>query len=463
MKRILLGSAIYKLPGASAMKQLIIALFLAVPLFANQPVVLEPPAPTSKDPIEFQITVLCGGTTLSTNRVGSVIKIEIEALDVLCSPPIQTVHAMRIDPLPPGRYRVEIFKSHLDGVYATREFFVRSATKTLDVHPSVLPVNQTSLPRVRIQRPDYGMLCHGTCPGVTVRVGGVAATDVRADELGIGVWFTPPAHSNPELVDIDIQYGDAIQKYEHAIAYAQPDDPSLYERILFPVLDEVRGVNGSHWISEAAVANPNRWYVENANNIQPIVCLTFPCGTQRLAPVAYSSFAGAGYPRGALLLVPREEASTLSFSLRVRDTSRVKETFGTQIPVVRERDMQRTTLALLDVPRDPAYRVKLRLYVVQPYGEETPHSWLHIWNPATRTFEMLSATYELPRVDDRPGYVEIDLPPGAVGDRSAIYIEPAFNTRSYAFATITNNETQQVTIITPSGEGSTPCFHCREP
>lgn len=450
------------------MKRLFFTLLFALPLFANHPVVLQPVAPTSNDPIEFQIATYCGGETLSTTRVGSVIKIEVSTFAVPCDPPIQFIRATRIDPLPPGRYRVEVFEQGVDFVYATREFFVRSGeAKTLEVHPSVLPAgaDENSHTRMRINRTNFQSICSGTCDGVTIRVGGVVVTDAKTDANGIYAWFTPPPREEPGLVDIELQYGDAIERHAFAVAYTNRLDASLYERILFPVLDDLRGANGSHWVSEVVFANPNFWYADLGPNIAPISCVTSPCGTDRLSPNSYTSYYGGDFPHGALLIAPRDDANALSFSLRVRDISRVADTYGTQIPVVRERDMQRnTTLVLPDVPRDPKYRVKLRVYAIEPYGSDPLHSWVHIVNAATGAEKTESVEYAPGESIVEPAYAELDLPAGTEGERSAIYIEPAFNTLTWAFVTITNNETQQVTIVTPSGGGrDMPCFTCREP
>ncbi|HEX7807921.1 MAG TPA: hypothetical protein VF608_04345, partial [Thermoanaerobaculia bacterium] len=209
--------------------------------------------------------------------------------------------------------------------------------------------------------------------------------------------------------------------------------------------------------------NPNPWYVENGNYLEKTVCITYPCG-ERLSPSSYTRFEGQDFPHGAILLSPRGESDTLSFSLRVRDTSRVRDGFGTEIPVVRERDMSREhTLALLDVPRDPRYRVKLRAYAVRPFGETPQRVRVTIVNPDTKVRTEQSFEFAVPHDAFHPAYAELDLPAGAEGERSAIYVDPVWQTLTWVFATVTNNDTQQVTTITPNGDGPTPCFTCVEP
>ena len=121
----------------------------------------------------------------------------------------------------------------------------------------------------------------------------------------------------------------------------------------FPVLDSVDGANGSQWVSEAIVTNPKPWFVENFNSVIPVVCIVSPCG-ERLSPRQYSSFLGEFHPHGVALVASRVEAPDLGFSLRVRDRSREAEGFGTEVPVVREKNMFRdSTITLLGVPGDP--------------------------------------------------------------------------------------------------------------
>jgi len=47
----------------------------------------------------------------------------------------------------------------------------------------------------------------------------------------------------------------------------------------------------------------------------------------------------------------------------VRDLSRQAEAFGTEVPVVREKDWKRGSLGLLNVPSDPRFRITLRVYL----------------------------------------------------------------------------------------------------
>jgi hypothetical protein len=161
------------------------------------------------------------------------------------------------------------------------------------------------------------------------------------------------------------------------------------------------------------------------------------------------------------LLVPRPEAPFLSFALRIRDVSRHAEGLGTQIPVVREKDLYHgTIMTLLDVPIDPGHRVKVRIYALEPFDELHRAGRVVIFRQNNHVAEAL--VYRLTRncagsaCAGEPYYAEVDLRPGAAGARVNVYIEPPLDATTWAFATVTNNATQQVTIVTPNGRGGEP-------
>ncbi len=450
------------------MKKVLFALLLSLiliplPLFAVDTVSIHPMGPTSIDPITLHIPITaCTTEEFTVNRVGDVIKVELDLAHV-CDPPVTVAQEVKLEPLPPGSYKVEVFEKGRDGVLALGLFVVRNGgPRLVEAHPFAIRTNILDRPRVRLTRTDGEPVCQLTdCSDIILRVGGAVPNDVESAGDG-AAWFTAPPLSRG-LVDIDIVRNDTIQKTVGALYYFDEPDPSIFERILFPVLDDTAGAGGSHWISEAVLANPNRWWVENYNSILPIVCITYPCG-ERLGPQSYARFLGDGYPHGVILHAPRNESDALSFSLRARDTSRASQGFGTGIPVVRERDMARDhALALLDVPRDPRYRVKIRMYAIEPFFlPQSPTGQLTIIDPATGARTEQTIAYS-PATAVLPAFAELDLPAGAENQRSAIYLEPPAESFGWAFASVTNNETQEVTIITPSGAGEVPCATCREP
>ncbi|HEX2835510.1 MAG TPA: hypothetical protein VHW00_21035 [Thermoanaerobaculia bacterium] len=449
------------------MKKVLLALLLSlvvVPLFAVEVVAIDPIGPTSRDRITFLIPLVCGGETISVNRVENVFTVRMNIYDVLCDPPIRNWHEVQVEPLPPGTYRVDILRQQGDALYARATFVVRNAEpKTFELHPSIVDTDAANPPLIRVTRPSGDPICATeTCEDVEIRVGGTKVTAVQDTNGTHSIWFTPPARSTAGYVSLEVQHGDAIELQPAALYYVETIEPSLFEHILYPVLTDTTGLNGSHWISEAVIANPNPFRLSTASNIAPIVCVTSPCGTERLGSSTYFPFRGEAFPHGAFLLVPRDEASLLSYSLRIRDTSRVQEGFGTNIPVVRERDMSRTQpLSLIDIPRDPRYRVKLRVYAILPEGRTDLGVGLRtvVDSRTYNDIEYSNLVLEGPGNPIEPAYGELDLPAGRDAQRSLIFVDPSLDALTWAFITVTNNETQQVTIIVPNGSGS-PCPTC---
>ena len=62
-----------------------------------------------------------------------------------------------------------------------------------------------------------------------------------------------------------------------------------------------------------------------------------------------------------------------------------------------------------------------------------------------------------------PWSAEVDLFPGEAGERRNLYVNVPAGTTAWAFATVTNNKTQEVTIVRPSGTGGEPCLPCLIP
>jgi hypothetical protein len=443
--------------------RLLLPALFALPLFAV--ITTDPLAPVAGEAIEVRFQVTCGLDKATVSRDGSVIRIEYEDLGAICSPPVATIASVSIGALSAGQYDVQVAPKGRE-LTGLATLVVRHVTPLLEAHPFVVGANDDApYIRVRVHRPDGRAVCgKSDCSDVRLRVGGVEVALTSTNDGG--AWFIPPSH-DAGLVDIELVKGDVVEVATAALFYAPPRPvPSTVERVLFPVLDSVSGAHGSNWISEVVLANPNPWTVYDIGQIHPIRCAILPCFT-RLQPGSIMAFEGRSFPRGVALLLPRGESERLSFSLRVRDTSRVSEGFGTRVPVVRERHMLRNhPVTLLDVPREPKYRVKVRFYALAPFFEEVPVGTLTIVDQATgaRTQQQVTFARAEDDVDERqPAFAELDLPTGAAGQRVSLYLQPPAESLAWGFASVTNNETQQVTIVTPDGEGGVPCAGCREP
>jgi hypothetical protein len=449
---------------------LVVYLLFSTPLVAYE-IDLDPPGPTTESDITLNIPLQsCTTDEYTQNIVGSVIKLRFAGRGI-CDPPFIDAKPVRIGRLPAGEYTVEVTVGALDSILARGRFVVVEAdpVRPFEIRPFAVP-SVGGLPLRITPSP-----CTATCDGVSVTVGGVEINGAALRPDGQGaLWITAPPHANG-LVDVVVAVGDALMLTEKALYYyavGEPPDPSIFERVLFPVLFDSRGANGSDWRSEAVISNPGPSYVETWNAVDSIACIDYPCG-ERFAPGVDHKIANGKYPHGVLLWVPRADASQLSFALRVRDVSRESEGFGTEIPVVRESEMfpRGSTMSLLDVPLDPAYRVKLRIYAHQrSVANLLPGAFVTILNPITRErsftgVRLLPDCFFAPCTEDEPPYGEIDLPPGKDGDRVNLYVfvDGSAAGPAWAVATVTNNATQQVTIVTPDGLGGEACAPCEVP
>ena len=425
--------------------------------FALASIVL-PPGPTSADEVTLRVPVTCGGASHSVSFLpGQFIAITIVGNStVLCDPPAPYLYDVPLGKLALGLYRWTA-QSPNDVVWATGEFVVRNAAAVpFDTHPFAVPVGRTS--RAVVYSRGAGGFCSGNgCSDVTVRVGGVLAPDVHVISnqeinfippgLGKGMYYVSVTSPG-----ISLTSSGALYYFDPA----QPPDMSVFEPLLFPALFETSGANGSFWISEAIVSNRSPWRIENYNEISELVCVTLPCGEQ-LPGGHYEKIRGKSYPHGVNLLIPRAESSSLAFGLRVRDTSRVAESLGTEVPIVRESELQWNTLTLLDVPVDPRYRSALRVYAVDPGPAQTFSVYVSFINrekhQSSSTFVQMTRSCSV-TCAITPAYGQLDLPAGAAGESIDIQILPPGNAPIWALVSVTNNDTQQVTLVSPWSKDS---------
>lgn len=186
---------------------------------------------------------------------------------------------------------------------------------------------------------------------------------------------------------------------------------------------------------------------------------------------------------GAFLYVGSPGVSKVSFTLRVQDVSRQAQTWGTEVPVVREKDVRTGKIQLLDVPVDTHFRSALRIYDFDTSANE-PSRQVRV-----RIFDMCGIGPLDGRCSERPLVdTVLDLPnsfqgmepfppvpamnmigslldafpqltsvkptqmAGGVSRPATVRIEidpVSAGLRFWAFVSATNDETQHVTIIAP--------------
>jgi hypothetical protein len=253
---------------------------------------------------------------------------------------------------------------------------------------------------------------------------------------------------------------------------AAPGD--RFERLLFPVvLVDHPGAYGTIWNTEYTVRNEGDVAVEIFTSECMFRCdmsrCIFVACFRREATPARSTFpnlydltrneAGHVGNPGTLLYVEALHAHNVFASLRlVESTGRANE-HGVEIPVVRESELYETFLLLPHVPMPSSARTHLRLYVVE---SPTGAAKLRVRTYAAEGEDVLfERTVEwraggVPRKGDYdenvPGYSFVDLSAELSDSPEAVRVRVDSLTEGgkfWAMASVTSNQSQQVTLVTP--------------
>ncbi len=255
------------------------------------------------------------------------------------------------------------------------------------------------------------------------------------------------------------------------IAQVTSAQPAGFEKVLFPIVIPIAapqpGALGSRWITDLAVLNRGDVEVPMAGSFACFLCRQphglLPGVTYEIVPIPPGSYLG-----GSFLFIDSRYIDRVSFGLRVRDISRQADGFGSEIPVVHEREFRTDGVSILSVPNLPNARVTLRVYgfnpaipgtvVVRVYEQRlslvvnlypnTPADSLI----SERTYPVtyIAGNNDPPESGNFPRYAQISdllLPATSLARIDVVPITPGF--RIWAFVTVTNNDTQQVTVISP--------------
>jgi hypothetical protein len=254
------------------------------------------------------------------------------------------------------------------------------------------------------------------------------------------------------------------------IAGAVEAQTLTYTRFLVPFYGpNVVGANGSVW-------QVNTWVHYSGSEAaqfvpyavcRPVICPLGVLYSPGREPLPVVPIGGLG-ESGVLFHVDSRYASHFTFASRIRDLSRQGESAGTEVPVVREDRIFPGTVQLLNVPVGAGFRNMLRVYALPE--AEAPEAIVRYYRMPDpegslggerfvllRTERVALRTY--PATEDfrlQPSLAQVgnfDRYPELLAEKAVwIEVEPATpELRVWAFVSVTNNETQQVTLITPVG------------
>ncbi len=346
---------------------------------------------------------VCGPDIPKVTVSGSSIEIHVDVVPVVACiatlPIVQTEVALGV--LPAGTYDV---RTSGEGVPPLEATLVVRGVDPFRVTPPGAPL--TGGGEVMLVHDD-NVYEYAAAPPYSVEFGGVPAQSVRLGQYGLMV--VPPPHA-AGLVDVTWRSAQGrSETARSSFRYYDPSegaDPFVFERVLFPVAFEGAGAYGSQWTTD------NSAYGHE---------VVLADGSKRNGVVLLPKVSQAD---GSSLFVGRGAYRDLSFSSRIRDLSRQAESAGTAVPVVRENDF-RTSMAFYDIPHGPNYRVTLRVWTTEDGGYPDAKRV----SPDGLPFVIKDVTATLS--PDQP------------------LVVTSFRGQLFALLTVTNNVTQQVTVMTP--------------
>jgi hypothetical protein len=258
---------------------------------------------------------------------------------------------------------------------------------------------------------------------------------------------------------MNARFVTALLLQSFLVGNAAAQAPS-FERILLPITlnGPTPGAYGSLWTTQVrarAIGSIVRFRQFAACQ----ACLpTFEVLPDTTVDLPVAVFRTPAWPAGTLVYLLRDPQSNVELNLRVADISRLSSTLGTELPVVRERDFHTLPLTLISVPTTGTFRDALRIYDVDSGDDSTFRIEIFDEKTRERIVEDVRTVQPSPFPGEAsyvPSVVEIfsltdTYPQLATATTVAITVAPMRSgMRFWAFVAVTNNETQNVTTITP--------------
>jgi hypothetical protein len=301
-------------------------------------------------------------------------------------------------------------------------------------------------------------ICSPPLPGSEVLFDAAPATDVFFIDSTTLEAVTPPHVPGSVAVTV-FQPDGPFFILENSFTY-QGDVYDAYDPVLFPIFTPpVFGQGGSEFRTSAKFWNrgdqPVSFYGFDLSCLlidppaTPLNPFTVPPHQEQ----ALNLFPECSQTTGKLFYVPKGERE-LAGSLRVWEVSKQSSNHGVEIPVVRLEDFDERSIALVDVPNDPNFRLTLRVYGLNrgPDFVNVTYAGQVVPLPLQSSSNIFEPSYAVYTAFTFPpgGHVPIpplmnvlvEVPPGPDGDVIA-------STPIWAFITVTNNETQHITTVTP--------------
>lgn len=309
--------------------------------------------------------------------------------------------------------------------------------------------------KIRGSFPSTPTVLFGNKPAEAVER--VSATEIHA---------VAPTRTHVDVVDLTVRGDGYTYLLPSGFTYVNLLD---YERFLVPVWTRkpVPGGFGSLWQSDLRLVNESGITLEPGIDVFHLDGGESATPNHVVTPSVAMPLSDSDNPPTTMFYARKELAEYLSPQLRIRDLSRQSETWGTEIPVVRESRMG-MNFTLVDVPMQEGFRQTLRLYItdyvgccatrvlfLSPSGEELARRDVFLQHANGTIGGLVPLPYlregsrELPL---QPAYAQIDLQsiPELAGHDTIWIRAQSYGARHlWGFVSVTHNATQHVTTITP--------------
>jgi hypothetical protein len=307
----------------------------------------------------------------------------------------------------------------------------------------------------------------GSFPGATPAVffGSKAAEAVEkiSDQE---IHAVAPSQTHVNVVDVTIRGDGYNYVVPSGFTYVNLLD---YERFLVPIAthNPVPGSFGSLWQSELRLLNQSAIALQPGIDIFHLEGADGAPQNRVVAPAIVTPLPDSDNPPATMFYVRRELAPYVSPQLRIRDLSRQPETWGTEIPVVRESHLG-SSVTLVDVPMRSGFRNMLRLYITDyvgccatnvrffsANGDELARRDVFLQHANGSIGGLVPPPYRREgsrEFELQPAYAQIDLqsvPEIAGQDTIWIRAQTYGAQHLWGFVSVTNDATQHVTAITP--------------
>lgn len=411
------------------------------------PFAIDPPDPTSTDSVTLVVQEYASCPPEPV-VVRSGLVFDVTVADGPCSaPPHPVTFRIELGMLPAGHYTVNAHAPA--GPVASVLAFDVVPAAPLDLSVSQ-PVGSTAGGTTVIVSVPAAF-CLGVpinqCPLPAITFGGIPATSITAvDDTHFRVTTPPHAAGPVQVVASASSYTRSSYGFRYYDPQAAPSE-KFFERVLIPVIFHGPGAFGSNWVTELSLINANAYPIEGWRPIAGRASIDSK-------PVVFGS---EDAPNGLFLIVSRQATPNLTFHAAVRDTSRADREWATEIPVVRDDKFSYYPVELLDIPIDPRFRTMVRIYSpdaqVPNYARQVHVSVYslddgHVLRELFPSLTNPSGCSDAVSCAEHPAFVSVsDVTNGLPSGRAGVRIEGY--APLWVFATVTNNDTQHVTVVSP--------------